>query len=96
MFSQISHFRRSWARRQRFKILHHLKFSLPLRPHEAYRYDLAHPHVNGHASLELSYVLSWPLMHAHIYTRRRKQSVAHKSGRKFFNIDVREIRKSLC
>ncbi|CCU79294.1 Avra10-like protein [Blumeria hordei DH14] len=33
--------------------------------------------------------------HADIYTRRRKQSVAHKSGRQFFETDVRGIGTSL-
>ena len=33
--------------------------------------------------------------HVDIYTRRRKQSVAHKYGRQFFGIDTKRIRTSL-
>ena len=34
-------------------------------------------------------------VHASIHTQQRKQSVAHKSGRQFFGMDVRGMRTSL-
>ena len=100
-FSQISQSQRSWPTRQWFKLLHYVKFSLPksLNPaksHQVYKYDLVPRHSNDHTPLRTSLASVDHQIHAHadIYTRRRKQSVAHKLGRQFFGIGVRWFRKS--
>ena len=90
-FSQMSQYQKWWPTRQLFIILHRINFSpqrdrlLP-QPHQVYKYNLVHTHPNDHASCRLFLVPAGHQIHtyADFYTQRRKQSVAHKSGRQFF------------
>ena len=98
-FSQILHYSRSWPARQRFKLLHHVVFRIQQtwrlpKSHQVYKYDIVHPHPNEHTSLRPSLASVNRQVHAHanIYTQQRNQSIAHKSGRRFFGMDVRGMR----
>ena len=79
----------SFCRSQRVRLLP--------RSHQVYKYELVHPHPNDHVTRRTSLASAGRQIHAYadIYTRRRKQSVAHKSGRQLFEMDVRGIKTSL-
>ena len=66
--------------------------------HQVYKHDPVHPRFHDYTSRRLFLASAGRQIHAHahaaIYTRQRKQIVAHKFGRQFFEVVVREIMAS--